>query len=202
MDYEFYSDSFTDVYLRNNFFPDYSYKGLMIEVGGGSPNKISSSKHWRNNGWRSIVFEPNPMYFDEFEKLNLECYNFACSNKNQKNIDFIIADCNDSLSYSSLGIRYDCFDAENISTKIIKVDTIRLDSFLIENNINKIDILSIDVEGWELEVMQGFDPSNVDCKIIVLENFKDDPEYTLYMESIGYKLTQKQHWDYIYEKNY
>lgn len=200
MNIGFHSDTFADRFVRFRFFPNFSYKGLVIEVGGGSPDKISFSKHWRDNGWRSIVFEPNPMYFKEFLKQNIECYNLACSDKNEKNVDFVIADCNEALSYTSLGIKYDCFDAEKFSTNTIKVDTVRLDTFLLEKKIEKIDILSIDVEGWELEVMKGFDPAAVECKIIILENFKHNPEYTAYMENVGYKLVANRMWDYIYKK--
>jgi FkbM family methyltransferase len=200
MNIDFHSDTLSDRFIRFRYFPDFKYKGLVVEVGGGSPDKISFSKHWRNNGWRSIVFEPNPTYFNEFQKQKIECYNLACSDKNQKNVDFFIADCNEALSYTSLGIKYDCFDAEKIQTTKIKVDTVRLDEFLLTKEINKIDILSVDVEGWELEVMRGFDPSKIDCKIIVLENYKHNPEYNSYMESLGYELKSQRMWDYIYKK--
>jgi FkbM family methyltransferase len=200
MNINFYSDTAADRFVRFRYFPDFSYKGLVIEVGGGSPDKISFSKHWRNNGWHSIVFEPNPIYYNEFIRQNIECYNLACSDKNEKDVDFLIADCNEALSYTSLGMKYDCFDADKIPVETIKVDTVRLDSFLLEKNIDKIDILSIDVEGWELEVIKGFDPSVVDCKIIILENYKHIPDYTSYMESIGYKFVANRMWDYIYKK--
>ena len=196
----FHSDSLSDEFIRNHIFTDYQYKGLVIEVGGGSPDTISFSKHWRNNGWRSIVFEPNPNYYNEFLKQDLECYNLACSDKDDQDVDFSIVNCNNELSYTSLGIRYDCFDAEKFVVDKIKVNTIRLKTFLKQNKIDKIDILSIDVEGWELEVMKGFDPTTVDCQIIILENFQHDPSYTVFMENIGYKLVIENKHDYIYEK--
>ena len=68
----FHSDSLSDEFIRNHIFTDYQYKGLVIEVGGGSPDTISFSKHWRNNGWRSIVFEPNPNYYNEFLNVSRE----------------------------------------------------------------------------------------------------------------------------------
>ena len=47
-DDKFYSEFETDKYLRENFFPDLDYKGIMVEVGAGPPEFISNSKHFRN----------------------------------------------------------------------------------------------------------------------------------------------------------
>ena len=42
-----------------------------------------------------------------------------------------------------------------------------------EANVETFDYLLIDVEGWELEVMQGFNASLYSPKVIVLENNKN-----------------------------
>lgn len=62
-------------------------------------------------------------------------------------------------------------------TEMVKVQT--LDDFCIENNIEKIDLLKIDVEGYEVEVLKGADRmlSNNRVKSLYLEaapRFNDD----------------------------
>ena len=60
--------------------------------------------------------------------------------------------------------------------------------------------MTIDVEGWELEVMSGVDPSKVDCRYIILENFQHDPKYDIRMLELGYQKIHQLSYDYIYEK--
>ena len=50
----FFAEFLTDKYIRENYFPDYSFKGTMIELGAGPPVFYSMSKHFRYNGWRCI----------------------------------------------------------------------------------------------------------------------------------------------------
>jgi hypothetical protein len=82
----------------------------------------------------------------------------------------------------------------------IKVNTIRLDTFFNHKNIQKIDFMTIDVEGWELEVIEGFDPKKVDCKYIILENFEHNQSYEQKMLEIGYQNIHHLHYDQIYQK--
>ena len=66
------------------------------------------------------------------------------------------------------------------------VETIKLDTLLEKIEVEKVDILSIDVEGWELEVMLGFDVQKYNPKVIVLENFENKSEYEIFMNQKGY----------------
>lgn len=84
--------------------------------------------------------------------------------------------------------------------KILPVKVTRLDTLLSTLEITKIDILSIDVEGWELDVMNGFDTTKTHCTLIVVENFLNNPEYRKYFESLGYTLTDKVQYNEIYTK--
>ena len=64
----------------------------------------------------------------------------------------------------------------------------KLDTILAthEPSLKKIDILAIDVEGWELNVMRGLTLNRYRPKVIILENLFDDPEYTSYLKGQGY----------------
>ena len=88
----------------------------------------------------------------------------------------------------------------DLKTKKIQVEIRRLDSILQDLNIDTVDILSIDVEGWELDVMLGLDTEKINCKLIVVENFLNDIEYNNYFEKIGYVLKQEINYNQIYVK--
>ena len=72
--YEWYK---TDKYVRDTFFPDYDYKGIVVEVGAGPPESLSMSKHFRDSGWRSICVEPNPKFVEQHRAVGSEVYQLS-----------------------------------------------------------------------------------------------------------------------------
>ncbi len=65
---------------------------------------------------------------------------------------------------------------EHFIGKTIKVKCSTLDTFIQENNISKIDLLKIDVEGHEKNILQGFTWA-VKPSFIKIEHFHSDKEY-------------------------
>jgi FkbM family methyltransferase len=80
----------------------------------------------------------------------------------------------------------------------IKVKVRRLTDIFSEANINTIDILSIDVEGHELEVINGINFELYKPKVIVIENFGRSEKYVNHMKSVGYKLDFEVEYNQIY----
>lgn len=71
----------------------------------------------------------------------------------------------------------------------VKVRT--LDTILATHrpDLEAVDLLVVDVEGWELNVMRGFSSERYRPKVVVLENLFDEQAYIQYMRSIGYERT-------------
>lgn len=76
---------------------------------------------------------------------------------------------------------------------IEEISVIRLDEFLLANNLNHIDILKIDVEGFEFEVLEGCGTINIDC-ILLEVGYEREPtkvhfsDVEIYMERMGFQL--------------
>lgn len=191
----------TDKYIRETFFPDFDFKGIMVEVGAGPPVFYSMSKHFRDCGWRCICIEPNPKFINQHQKAGNEIYQYACSNFEVETTFKIVSDGweeeNNGISYSAIDIKY---EMPNFPIEVINVNVIKLNTLLENLNIKKIDFLSIDVEGWEMEVMQGFSVEKFNPKVILLENYRHDNNYTTYMESLNYKLNHNINYNYIFTK--
>jgi FkbM family methyltransferase len=205
----FYAEFETDKIIRETYFSDFNYKGLIIEVGGADPEFLSMSKHFKDSGWRSIIVEPNPEFANKHRNLKNEIYEFACSFEDGESEFTIVQQQVGDITYesfSSLSINEDYLKFTNFkltesnSTKV-KVKTIKLNTLFEELNLENIDILSIDTEGWELEVMKGFDTKKYNCKIIVVENFLKNPNYEKYFNDIGYSLSKQIEYNQIYIKN-
>ena len=54
--------------------------------------------------------------------------------------------------------------------------------------LGRIDILSVDVEGWELEVLRGLTLAKYKPRVMIIENLFDLEEHRTYMAGEGYVL--------------
>ena len=68
----------------------------------------------------------------------------------------------------------------------------RLDTILTQHapDLGEIDVLSVDVEGWELNVMRGIDLAKYRPKVVILENLFTDARYVSFMCDVGYVFWQ------------
>lgn len=211
----FYAEYFTDRWIRDTFFPDFSYHGVMVEVGCATPKFLSMSQHFRQNHWRCIGIEPNPKFVQLHRAAGNEVYPYAASDYDGDDVDFVVVETRadygashlSAHSYSSLGLK-DSYQRHLDSAvspfqqRHIKVCVRRLSRILEQHcpEIVRIDLLSVDVEGFELEVMRGLDLGRFDVRVVVLENLFDDPAYAEYMESQGYSLHSKIKYNHIYTR--
>jgi FkbM family methyltransferase len=203
----FYAEHNIDQIIREKYFTDYSYKGTILEVGAATPTYLSMTKHFKENGWRAVHVEPNPIFIQNHLDVKNEIYPYACGEHDADNVDFTVVSSNNGEitdhSYSSFNVKEGYKDLDpnyfnSLKKTIIKVNCRKLDSILTEANINNIDVLSIDTEGWEIEVMKGL--TKIEPKVIILENLLNLNYYTEYMESRNYKLDHIQVINYVYIK--
>lgn len=203
-----------DKYIRETYFPNYDYKGVIVEVGAATPEFISMSKHFNDNNWRAIMIEPNPTFAKHHREAGNEIIECACSYENKDDVDFTLMhvggdSSNPNLisdhSFSSLSLKdsfVDFFNDTNWINSIrrtnIKVKQRTLDALLTEYNIPKIDILTVDVEGWEIEVMKGL--TTTQPTLVVLEHLGavNVKEGNKYMENFGYIMDKQLEQNYIY----
>lgn len=160
--------------LHQDFLPIYflgkSTSGYFIEVGVG--NGISNSNTYlleNEFGYRGILVEPNEKFLDSL-KENRDALIFNCaagSNDGQSVIFFGTDDGEYSYianEFVGQGKRRESILKQTILTKT-------LNSILIEaNSPEVIDFLSIDVEGYEIEVLHGLDLAEWKFKVVCIEH--------------------------------
>jgi hypothetical protein len=67
--------------------------------------------------------------------------------------------------------------------------------------LDKIDYISIDTEGTELEVLKGFDIAKWMPKLMVIENNFNDPQIEEYLTTFGYTKVKRLVVNDFYLKN-
>jgi len=105
----FYAEDNTDQIARDKYFPDYSYKGTIVEIGAATPVFLSMTKHFKDNGWRAVHVEPNPRFIQNHLDAQNEIYPYACGKNDKDNVDFTIVCVNNGEvtdhSFSSFEIK-------------------------------------------------------------------------------------------------
>ena len=174
--------------------------GVFVEVGAARPDYLSVSAHFRTLGWRVVAIEPIPEFCELQRAAGNEVLQYACGEEDRDDVDFTVVDSHGSEyeggqvsyeSFSSLGIKPNYRTLKPaLDTKIIKVRLRRLDTILREHapDIGQIDVLAIDVEGWELEVLNGLDFVRHRPRVMVIENLFTDMHYEEYCDARGYDL--------------
>ena len=159
---------------------------LYVDVGAHNGEMINTISN-NFNVKKILAFEPNPECLNSLKNIknsNLEIFKYALGNKKKNedlNIGYIssmssINNIDNKSFYSKLkkiviGLFY--FKSKVYKKKIrIRVRT--LSEILIQNKLQKIDLLKIDTEGYELNVLIGLEKFIKKTKIILLECHYDD----------------------------
>jgi len=104
-----------------------------------------------------IAFEPTPSTLNYLKKniTTNKIKNIIVVDKglssSEKQLPFLLSKDNPEANFIVSK------EDENLQNKdkIIKISTISIDKFCSENNINKIDLIKLDIEGQELEAIKG-----------------------------------------------
>jgi len=201
---KYYAEFETDKYIIEKYFSN-KKDGIMVEVGAAMPESLSMSKAFKEIGWRIICVEPNPHYANLHRKAGNEIYEVALSYKEAENIEFDIytspaQEIDEGMSYSAIRGKTIVPGYLIPFKKTISVKVTTLNKILEWSKVDLLDFVSIDVEGWEIEVMKGFDTKKYNPLIILLENMNHSDFYNNYMKSIGYNLVHNIDYNFIYKK--
>jgi FkbM family methyltransferase len=178
-----YSQSGEDMVLNTIFA--YIKDGFYIDVGANDPYFQSNTQFFYNKSWRGINLDANSKSISKLKRKRVR----------DINIEALISDKIEDLEYyyfedSAYNGCVNKVQSELLYSK--KVKSIPLTNLLQEKNIQAVDILSIDVEGFELKVIKSLDLANIRPKAIVVESFsknvRDDlnSEISKYLENYNY----------------
>ena len=163
--------------------------GTFVDVGANDP--IAGSKTWRleQAGWDGLLVEPLSEHVQRLRQLRrAKVADVACAGPEHDGGSLTLRVAGLGGSESSLGafIRPQVVERE---TRTVRVRT--LDSLVEEFAIERVDFLSIDVEGFEMEVLSGFSLQQFRPKLVLLEDHVFDHRLHRYMQSHCYRLVRR-----------
>lgn len=185
-----------NIVIRDYF--DNKENGYFVEVGANDPtNHGSQSWHLENKlDWHGVLIEPVPEMAEKCRESRPNSILFECVCVDSDHVNkltlFIPQSINNKENlYSKSAIGKNIDDGNYSLHKEISVQARTLNSILLEANANSIDLLSIDVEGAELEVLLGLNLNRYQPSLILLE---DKHLYLIkhkYLKKNGYHLVKR-----------
>jgi len=161
--------------------------GFFVEVGANHPTQLSQTWLFEQQGWSGILVEP----------LAAKCALLRSARPHSRVVEtavgapeqrgravFTIAAGDDMLSGFNLN--------EGVApARSVEVEVRTLDDVLAEAGAPKIDLLSIDVEGAELDVLRGFDLQRHQPAVLLLEDHLQRLSVHRHVVRQGYKLVRR-----------
>lgn len=155
-------------------FKNIGSKGFFIEAGGSDPTDQNNTFFLEKNGWSGIIIEPKKDFNDLYKNIrpNSVVENYVLVSFDYKN-ETILGD----FSHYMMGGVQNTHKFPNWNPSEYSCAT--LSKILDKHNISEVDFFSLDVEGYEIEVLKGINFYDVFFHVLVIENhdqkgYKDD----------------------------
>ena len=187
--------------LLKHFFRD-KKEGIYIDVGCFHPKLANNTYLLYKKGWRGINIDVDPHTIEIFNYLRPRDYNkqIAVSDKSGEVDLYFYHDRSaiNTLSKETFVSR----GGKSLDIKKIKSETL---NSIIENSPyqnNKIDFLTIDVEGYEINVLKRFDINKYRPDIIVLEFIDNELKRQEFYNQNIHKVMNSEIYKFMSLNNY
>jgi len=192
----FSSQEGEDILVKRLLKSNYFKQGFFVDVGAYDPVKLSNTFHYYLRGWRGINIDPNPIMkerFDDVRPLDI-------------NVNMGVSSHGGSLAYHMFKEgAFNTFSSEQAQSIIdsnkseyLGVQTVQVDklSEILSDNLpdkQKITYMNIDVEGWEIEILESNDWSKYKPYFITIEalNQEKTEDIISILNSEGYLQVAK-----------
>lgn len=188
---KYYAQDEIDRWIVENLsLPD---KGVIVDVGAGDGVNMSNSKLLEDRGWTAICIDADPRVADDLVKNRKHGHSALISSNKTKQTFYMN---NETPDISGI------IKTDNNKDKSTELAPVTLESILEKENIGKIDILSIDTEGSEIDAFESMDWQKHKPQYLVVEYITQkyiNEEIAPYFIDKGYKPVGKHGPNMIFE---
>jgi FkbM family methyltransferase len=170
--------------------------GFCVEVGANDGVEASNTFYFEKIGWEGILVEADPALAELCRQRRPRFVTeeaAAVAPGGPPTVTFQIVQGNDkvsSVSFSDTQRQQIEKWMGDFQTQPVTVSARTLDDILTGHAAPTLDFITIDVEGYEWDVLQGFDIERWNPKVVILERNSDQPDanITAYMERHKYRF--------------
>ena len=135
--------------------------GCYIDVGAHDPSRFSVTRHLYQRGWSGINIDANPHLISNFKKLRPRDISLWAAVGNKAEYEFTIFNEPAISTINEAWKEKFLQESQNIK-EVLNVRGISLRALLEENfSDRRLDLLSIDAEGADLEVLESLELENL-----------------------------------------
>jgi len=173
------------------FFDD-KPEGTFVEVGANDPVAFSQTHHLEAHGWSGLLIEPIPELCEALraQRPNSTVVQAACGRPADRGeAEFAVA-----TDHQQSALKRDQLDFQTDTQRTITVRVVTLDDILDEHptpNGGPYDFVSIDVEGMQLDVLEGFDLARHRPRLLLIEDHLTDLRTHRHIKAKGYRLAKR-----------
>lgn len=182
-------------------------KGIYLDLGANDGITLSNTYGLYKVGWDGICVEASPKAYQRLleNQPKSKCIELAVGSYDGW-IEFnesgeLLGIGDTSLVSSTKPEEMKRWESLNIPFNLLTVRCVTFDTLLKESLLNKIDFLSIDIEGMELEVLPQINFNKLGIRMACIEwNSKDKEKYDEIMLPFGFKVIHQNAENLIYGK--
>jgi FkbM family methyltransferase len=166
-------------------------EGFFVEVGANHPKEGSQTWLLEQKGWRGVLVEPQERLYKQLCEHRPRCHVFraACSAPGRTGFADLHIPEEGLNGFATLERNVDDFGIRYERTE--RVELMTLDAVLARAGNPKVDFISIDTEGTELDVLRGIDLRQQRPGLILLEDKGQSLAKHRYLRAQGYKLVKR-----------
>ncbi|MBL9138893.1 MAG: FkbM family methyltransferase [Verrucomicrobiales bacterium] len=145
-----------------------------VDVGANDGFYASNSFPFAARGWQCLLVEPHPEAFARLQQRHrkhphVRCHAVACGTEPGRLR--LWTGANRDTTHATFAPEVHAAAVPDWAADSIEVPVVRLDQLLREAGFpTRLGILSVDTEGWEVEVLRGMDLSIWRPRLIVTED--------------------------------
>lgn len=180
--------------------------GVFADIGGYDGVTGSNTFYFeRFMGWTGILVEPSPVQMRRARACRTcDCLQYAVAGT-ARTVEFMEV----TAGYTQMSGFLDSYDPDLLARvrgddrhaeEIHRLQARPLGDILSEAGLQRVDYLSLDVEGAEMDILSRFDFDTFDIDIWSIENNTNKPEIPALMRDRGYDLVEFAGVDQIFRK--
>lgn len=187
----FHGQAGQDYFIFKRYFEGHGRTGVYVDVGANEPVENSNTCYFdRVLGWRGVAVEPLNRFSESWARERSAKLLAVAATESRKVLRFEEVISDEGTPFSS--VLGNSSKNGTLERRTIEVQGERLDTLLIEEGLLTVDVMSIDVEGHEMEVLKGLDLSKIKVSVLIIENnvpaFRGRQDIRDYLKACGYRL--------------